>query len=163
MFRCEMEHFPDIRFANCRVRSQVGEQGRAVVQLDLSEAHYWFLDWDQLSSAHSSVRTLHTLIACLARHHKHHKPLTLQSHMRPGQTAPASDFKLCQNTNPHPRTGDMQLPGNRGWDHSIIHTLDIVTIMSHCKINPGSRCNCIFNCGCCMQVHTMSCHRQLLS
>ena len=101
MFRCEMEHFPDIRFANCRVRSQVGEQGRAVVQLDLSEAHYWFLDWDQLSSVRSSVRTLHTLIACLARHPKHHKPLTLQSHMRPGQTAPASDFKLCQNTNPH--------------------------------------------------------------
>ena len=38
------------------MRSQVGEQGRAVVQLDPSEAHYWFLDsqTSSLSSAHST-------------------------------------------------------------------------------------------------------------
>ena len=160
MFRCEMEHFPDIRFANCRVRSQVGEQGRAVVQLDLSEAHYWFLDWDQLSSAHSSVRTLHTLMfgpASQASQATHTPSLTWgQARLHRPQISNSA------RTQTHIR--DMQLLGNyTGWDHSIIHTLDIVTIMSHCKINPGSRCNCIFNCGCCMQVHTMSCHRQLLS
>ena len=112
MFRCEMEHFPDIRFANCRVRSQVGEQGRAVVQLDLSEAHYWFLDWDQLSSAHSSVRTLHTLMfgpASQASQATHTPSLTWgQARLHRPQISNSA------RTQTHIR--DMQLLGNRGWE-----------------------------------------------